>query len=224
MTDNTETDRRFPLAWPEGWPRTKARQRSPFRNAAFGEARDELLRQLRLANATSVILSTNVRLNQKGLPYAGERAPDDTGVAVYFHRFTIAKGATPIVLACDRWQLVADNMRALGKHVEALRGQERWGVGSLDRAFAGYALPPPSGAPTTPSTPSGPRPWREVLGFASSFSWSSFDRQDALDFLDQRFKRAAKDAHPDAGGSDAAMSDLNVARSAALAEIESWTR
>jgi hypothetical protein len=45
--------------------------------------------------------------------------------------------------ACDRWDSVADNVQAIRKTIEALRGIERWGTGDMvQRAFAGFvALP-----------------------------------------------------------------------------------
>lgn len=202
----------YPLFWPIGWPRTRDHGRSPFRRPTFGRARDDLMAELRRLGARDVVLSTNIPLRLDGLPYANTREPADVGAAVYFNRFTVKTGAVPYVLACDRWPHVAENLHALAKHVEALRGQERWGVGTVEQAFAGYAqLPAPSGAPTTPSTATGPRPWREVLGF-------EFPPKDA-DAVDRRFRALARERHPDAGGSDAAMAELNVARDAALAEL-----
>lgn len=61
----------------------------------------------------------------------------DRGAAVYFEM----KGK-PVSLACDKWNRVEDNIWAIAKHIEALRGQQRWGVGSIEQAFRGYtALP-----------------------------------------------------------------------------------
>jgi hypothetical protein len=201
---------RFPLTWPSGWPRSPRTRRSPFdrdRDRSLENARTRLETELLMAGARVVVLSTNVQLRLDGKPYSNQAQPADRGVAVYF----VLEGK-PVALACDRWDRVEDNVYAIAKHVEALRGQERWGVGTVAQAFAGYAqLPPPSGAPTTPSTTTGPRPWREVLRF-------EFPPADA-EAVERRFKSLARERHPDAGGSDAAMAELNVARAAALAEI-----
>lgn len=118
---------------------------------------------------------------------------EDVGVAVYF-----TLGGKPHALACDRWTRVEDNCHALELHVEALRGQERWGVGSVAQAFAGYAQLPAHG----------PRPWREVLGVC-------LDTAE----VEERFARLALKAHPDRGGTAEAMSELLAARAAARAEL-----
>lgn len=86
-----------------------------------------------------VVISSNVALRRDGLPYSNQRRPDDPGVAVYFR----LKGK-PHVLACDRWLSPEENLWAIAKHIDAMRGQERWGVGTLEQAFTGYmALPAP---------------------------------------------------------------------------------
>jgi len=34
---------------------------------------------------------------------------------------------------------VSDNIAAIAAHIEALRAQERYGVGTIEQAFAGYS-------------------------------------------------------------------------------------
>ncbi|NJP11408.1 MAG: J domain-containing protein [Leptolyngbyaceae cyanobacterium RU_5_1] len=50
-----------------------------------------------------------------------------------------------MALACDAWDRVEDNIWAIAKHIDALRGQQRWGVGTIEQAFRGYQayLPAP---------------------------------------------------------------------------------
>ena len=73
------------------------------------------------------MISTNLKLRLDGLPRSDQATPADPGVAVYFE----LDGKT-IVLACDKWNRVADNIYAIAKHVDALRGQDRWGVGTVE--------------------------------------------------------------------------------------------
>lgn len=179
---------RFPLSWPANWPRAKYRQRSKFGEWTLYKARAFLEHELRLLGATSVVLSTNIPLRLDGLPYSNVREPTDGGVAAYFR----IKGE-PRVLACDKWNRTVDNMVALGKHVEAIRGQLRWGVGSLEQAFGGYrALPamPPS------------KTWFEILGCAEGAPLEEIER-----------KRLALLAthHPDKGGSSVVAAEINAA-------------
>ncbi len=182
----------YPLAWPVGWPRARAPQRSRFAGWTLYNARSELMAELRRLGATGIVLSTNIPLRLDGLPYSNTREPDDHGVAVYFR----IKGE-PRVLACDKWRLVVDNITALCKHVEAIRGQARWGVGSLEQALGGYrAL---TAAPAR-------RLWFEVLGVPEDAPWPVVERA-RLQLLERH--------HPDKGGSGEMAYDVNAAFSEA---------
>lgn len=189
-----------PLAWPTGWPRTKLRSRASFR-CTFTVARQELADELDRLGAKDPILSTNLPLRLDSQPRGDATNPYDPGVAVYF----TLKGRR-LVLACDRWVRVEHNVRAIAKHVDAIRGMDRWGVGSIERAFTGYAaLPAPGARPDL-------RPWREVLGVA----WvSGFTADDVA----EKFRSLARSRHPDTGGSDQAFAELARARDEALAEV-----
>ena len=182
----------YPLHWPEGWPRTKSPQRSRF-DGAFAKVRDELIREIGLLGGRYVVLSTNIPLRRDGLPYANQPKPSDCGVAVYFER-----RGHQMVFACDRWDKVEDNMRAIQRTIEAIRGIERWGASEMmERAFQAFeALPPPSTGK-----------WWEILGV---------DPKASRDEIERAFKRGAKEAHPDAGGSTERMAELNRARDEAM--------
>ncbi len=187
----------FPLQWPSGWPRARFRQRAPFGTTArsrhgtkdsltVAEARERLSDQFEQLGARYVTLSTNLELRLDGLPRSGQPEPRDVGVAVYFRL-----GGKDTVLACDKWDRVADNIAAIAKHVEALRGIDRWGVGTAAQAFAGYQQLP------------SPEQWWQVL---------SVSERATADEINAAYRRLARSAHPDTGGSTAAMARLNAAR------------
>lgn len=188
----------FPLCWPSGRPRTDFYRRESARfDTSFARVRDNIVREIELLTNTrrgtwgnaGIIISTNIPLRRDGLPLAGQRKPDDVGVAVYF---TYKKQQR--CFACDRWNAVEDNMQAIAKTIEALRGIARWGTGDmLDAAFTGFAALPAPGAT---------REWWEVLGVA---------RTASLDEVRAAYRRAASAAHPDRGGSHARMADVNRA-------------
>lgn len=192
----------YPLQWPNGWPRTKYRKTSKFgTHIQFSRARDELLNELKLMGVTNnvvnikVVLSSNVPLRQDGLPYSGMANPQDPGVAVYF----IYKGKN-MVFACDTYLKVVDNLWAIRKTIEALRGMERWGASSmLERAFTGFeALP----APAT---------WRDVLHIAPGVN--------SLTAIRESYKRMAMEHHPDRGGTTEQMAKINRAWQEAEKEL-----
>lgn len=192
----------FPLSWPNAWPRTKQPTRSKF-DVSFTAARDGLMEQIRLLGGTLPVLSSDLELRRDGLPYAGQREPADKGVAVYF----MWKGQQR-VFACDRWDRIKDNIRALEKTIEAVRGIERWGASEmLDRAFSGFTALPAPGEQAK-------RDWRKILGLSAEREFITRAHVEAA------YRQAAKKAHPDAhGGSHEAMSELNRARDEALKEI-----
>lgn len=175
------TATRFPLSWPAGRPRTRYPVRSKFKVQSFAVVRDELLHQLKLLGATAVILSTNIRLRQDGLPLAGQAQPADTGVAVHF-----AYKGRPVAFACDRWDRIEDNLQAVRHTIDALRGIARWGTGDMvDAAFSGFAQ--------LPAARTALRPWHVVLGVAPH---ASTDEATAA------YRRLAKEHHPDRNPGD----------------------
>jgi hypothetical protein len=180
----------YPLHWPLGWPRSRSPQRSRF-ETTFALARDNLFHQIKLLGGTHIVLSSNVALRRDGLPLAGQRQPNDKGVAVYFLR-----RGKQVVFACDRWEKIEDNMRAIEKTIDAIRGIERWGASEMmERAFSAFeALPPPRSCWDVLGVKPGARP----------------------DEINEAYRAKARRAHPDTGGSTAAMAELNKARDEAL--------
>jgi len=218
---------RYPLSWPENWKRTPARDRA---RAAFSrstssenlveewrngqkvsvvrrtahttrlgasDAADRLERQLEALGASGAILSTNQPLRLDGRPKGNLADPSDPGAAVYF-----TLNGKPRVLACDKWDRVADNIAALAAHIDALRRIDRYGVGTLDQAFTGYV-----GLPSKGQT------WRTTLGFQPDAVVTKAE-------IDHAFRERAREAHPDAPrGSHDAMASLTQARAEGLAEL-----
>jgi DnaJ-domain-containing protein 1 len=98
-------------------------------------------------------------------------------VAVYFKL-----DGEEVCFACDRWYYVEENVRAIGKTLEALRGINWWGTDDMVRAsFQGFAaLLAEAG-----------RAWWEVLGI----------RRDATRAeIDAAYRQRLKRHHPDLGG------------------------
>lgn len=194
----------YPLQWPIGRPRVNRRERSRF-NVSLAKARDKLFNELRLMGAKLPVLSTNINLRRDGLPYANQPEPDDPGVAIYFGW----KGKQ-VAFACDRWDRVRDNVQAVCHTIEALRGINRWGTGDMvEAAFSGFEALPAPGMVT-------PRPWWSVLGFSSNDVALARGRE----FIEGIYRQKAKDVHPDTGGSNDQMSELNAAISQARKELE----
>jgi hypothetical protein len=181
----------YPLAWPPGRPRTKVRKYGHFNrkqhNGSYmtsagltlSDARERVRDEISRIDAMLTVISSDV-------PKGRNTKPADPGVAVYF----TLKGK-PIVLACDRYTEVAQNIAAVAAHLEATRAIERHGVATMEQMFTGFlALP----APIVPGD------WRGALGNPAS-----------LTEAEAAWKERMRRAHPDAGGSVAEAAVLNAA-------------
>jgi hypothetical protein len=212
------TAQRFPLSWPSGWPRTPygRRQHAKFygtkhvsypggggytqkTDLSVGEAVGRLAVELKRLGVRSEdwLISSNLQVRLDGLPYSNQSNAPDPGVAVYFR---LKKSDR--VLACDAWHRVADNIASIAAHIEALRAIDRYKVGTLDQAFAGYTALPAKGST-----------WRTTLGFPP-------DAAVTVDEVDRAFRERARTSHPDVnGGSHDAMASLTQARDEARREL-----
>jgi hypothetical protein len=193
----------YPLEWPEGWPRHKGQQDSDSRFKGPTYHWDRVIRglheELRRIGAENVVVSTNQPVRQDGWPYAQARTIRDTGVAVYFMR-----GGRSLVMAQDRFYTVLGNIRSLTMAIEGLRQMERHGGAQMmERAFTGF---------TAIAPPSWKKPWREVFGVKKE--WRG-DRGD----LAMLYRQKARERHPDSGGNDTLMAELNVAYAEGRAEL-----
>lgn len=194
----------YPLAWPQGWPRTPWQKRRKATFSSHGQAltiasaMERLQQQLDLLGVRNAVLSTNVETRLDGRPRSGVTPlNNDPGVALYFQ----LKGRATC-MPSDQFDTVADNIGALANHIDAVRRIERYGVGSVEQMFTGFqALRGP-----------GPKPWREVLGIKP-------DATVTRETVRQRQRELAKLHHPDAGGSADRMAEINAAVDLAMEEL-----
>lgn len=210
---------RYPLCWPANWKRVTSRARAQFGkvstefDASKGSHRYAGKSRLSIEDSfqrieyelerfgvdtATVNVSTNLRVNMRGIPAGNQGEPSDPGAAVYW----TLKGQSQC-MAIDRYDRVADNLAAIAATLEALRAIERHGGGSvLERAFIGFAeLPAPRSAD-----------WRTVLCIHPQTNVTP-------EIIENAFRVLAVRRHPDKGGSHEMMSELNAAREAALLEV-----
>lgn len=198
----------FPLAWPLGKPRSVERESGQFgvtidkqstfdpektykkkQQITVGAALSRLRDQLKLLGVETSVISTNMPIRRDGLPMSGRAEPLDPGVACYFVLEGVAR-----VLAGDKFDRIADNIAAIAAHIDALRGQARWGIGDLAQAFAGYKALPAFG---------GIRPWWELLGFKAPPA--------SLDMVKAKRTELLVLHHPDRGGNMNQAAEINAA-------------
>lgn len=224
----------YPLHWPPAFRRTAASER---KRANFGRvtqregmsytskermtvavAARRLTKEISSINNASrsmrvdpdaLIVSTNIKIKLDGLPYSNQRDPDDPGVAVYFKL-----DGVPHCLPCDRWSTVADNLAAIAAHIGAMCGMERWGVGDIRAAFAGYKALPGATIQQAMTV-------EEAARFIEQAAIGS-DPQMAMGVVAEilrdsqnyraLYREAAKMLHPDTGGSTEQFNQLQEAK------------
>lgn len=186
----------YPLAWPDGLPRTERKVSSQFRTTLL-QAIKNVQKSLQMfasdtgKSTSSIVVTSNVA----GIAFA---PPRDTGVAVWFDW-----DGQQRCIAVDRYPAVEDNLQAIHHIVEARRTEMRHGgLHIVRQTFKGFtALPAPADA----------RPWREVLGLTGPVS---------ADQINAAYREQAKAAHPDKGGTAEKMAALARAKAEALAAIQ----
>lgn len=190
----------FPLSWPEGWTRTKWRKHARF-SASFTRARNDVYAELKRIFGANISITSNVSLNHRGVPDGRTATPSDPGVAVWWQE----KGGVERVIACDKWLTPAENLQAIVKTLEALRGIDRWGASQIvERAFAGFTALPAGGE--THKEPD----WWEVLDINPSI-FEALTGEQLLFVVKGNYKKLSAITHPDHGGSSEQMTAISVA-------------
>lgn len=188
----------YPLYWPTGYKRTTNRIESRFK-VTMDKAQRFLHSEIKRIEGTDLIVSTNIPTRKDGMLYTDwmNRKIDDPGVAIYFKY----KGKN-VSMCCDQYIKIWENVYALGKGIEALRGLGRWGVSDfLNRAFTGFTA-----IPEYIKT----EPWWQILGLKSNAT--EIDIKNA-------FRQKAKLCHPDLGGSSIEFSKVQNAYQQALKQL-----
>jgi hypothetical protein len=202
----------YPLEWPAGRVRAKRRVEGNFNRYKKDEgtnkrryfrwtlaaAREDILSELEKFNAKKIVLSSNQPITDEGRFYNSRRILADPGVAVYFE-----KGGKQLVVFCDKFTDLEDNIRACSRTINAFRQIERDGTSDLlESVFVGFkALPETAGG----------FKWWEVLGVSMNAT-----EEQVL----EAFRAKVKTAHPDNGGSAEEFNNVTRAREMALAGLK----
>ena len=177
------TYRPLPAIWPSG-ERTRFRFESRFK-AGWNDTLNLLERELGhlgVSAASTVVLETgfserDIRLD--GYPRADAR-PGDPAVIISFE-----SKYGPLRYGCDTYRTHQDNVRAIALALTALRTVDRYGVTKRGEQYAGWKQLPAAGESTSA---------REAEAFIRQFAAPGLP-------LTEAWRTAAKQLHPDVGGS-----------------------
>lgn len=186
----------YPLQWPDGLPRTERKASSQFKTSLSGALANvrkslEMFGKDSGRSAKLIAISSNCAL--------GESNPKDPGVAVWFEW-----DGEQRCIAVDRYPKPEDNLQAIHHVLEARRTEMRHGgLHVVRQTFKGFtALPAPPGR----------KGWRDVLKIPANIT-------PTVGEVDQAYRTLAAGAHPDKGGSNEQMAELNRARAEARKAI-----
>lgn len=190
------------IDWPEGYDRTDPDDREPYPGSislghreAFASIEEEL--EAWGAVLDRVEFAATEYARDPNVPHKSDD-PDDPGVAVYFRRLE-EDADHGYALACDRWESLRDNARAISLYVRRKRLAERCEVATAESEFSTAALP--SGEEEAIVATS--QPPHEVLGTSPA---------PTVDEVREAFRERVKEVHPDNGGSDAEFRRVKEAR------------
>lgn len=191
------------VPWPAERPRCQSRASGRYlhdgRPIGVGPAIDRVYKQVRACTGAGsrwrttelVVCVAGGPRNRDGSPSSKFRASGPEVVVT----FDLDGGA--VTLACDRYVEAGQNLAAIAATIEDLRRAERNQVLTLTEMLGAAALPGPAAT----------RPWHDVLELAGDY-WS-------LAWAEAAYRRLARERHPDHGGTDAQMAELNAAIAAA---------
>jgi hypothetical protein len=214
----------FPLVWPDSAPRTPYPIRPKFGSRTYAECLKLVRKELKLLNAKSIVISTNLPLRNDGEPMASAQVRGgDHGAAVYWVRNEKRAGQwidTPYVMPCDKWLRLDYNLYAIALSIKATRDLIRWGAVTLEQAFAGFAALPAGDGTEVGVVDVPPRPWRDVLEVPVDGWVLGAPKSAVRAFAKEQYRRLAAQHHPDRGGVATAAAEINAAWEAAQAELE----
>lgn len=198
------------------WPRafTNGRRPAPFR-AGYAKTLIDLERELRHLGVTQCVIQAacsedDIRLDGRIRSSARLQHP---GIIVAF----TPKGGAPLQFPCDTYSDWTDNLRAVTLALAALRAVDRYGVTRHAEQYRGWkALPEGGGIQAAEwATVESAAEWlyRQVYpDNMSGIVGGSKTLIASTEVLRDVWKMAARQVHPDLGGTTDLMAKVNRAR------------
>lgn len=185
----------YPLAWPEGMPRTARHIDGTFKTSlskAIENVEDSLRRFA--ADSGQKVGAVAVTSMKAGLTSA---QPADPGVSIWFEW-----DGQQRCIAVDRYTKLEANVQAIHHIIEARRTELRHGgLNVVRQTFKGFT-----------ALPYYPIDWQKILGFQPG-------QMVTKEGIEAAYRELAKTRHPDKGGSASAFAELTQARKEALAQF-----
>lgn len=210
--------------WPYGG---KGDRNSPFK-ASYPRTVDLLKDELTRVNARRVALQTghygdDIRMD--GLPRVNAKTPRFPGVCLSFEKWIPngqknaqgqALGTYDLLeFPCATFNYWEDNLRAIALTLKSIRETKKYGVGRVDRDqhYEGFkhkrveaqtGVQGKNGALTIESAAA-------VIAACAEGGWTTEILMRSVDEMESAYRQAARNVHPDFGGTDHSMAKVNEA-------------
>ena len=188
--------------WPEGWPNNRGTY-SRF-DTSYARTLEDLDRELIHLGATDTALAVNA--SESDCRLDGQlRANAKVGYRGVILAFSTKKFGT-LTYPCDTfeghsgrqgWQ---ENLRAIALGLEALRKVERYGIAKRGQQYAGYAELPSGIALGTAMTVEEAARFLGEVSECSEAQIRAMAAGELPELIQNAFRVAAKELHPDVGG------------------------
>lgn len=187
--------------WPEGYDRTDPEDRGPYpgdlslgHREAFESIEEELAAWGAVLDRVEFAATSYAR--NSNIPHKSADVADP-GVAVYFRR-EAEHADRGYALACDRWESLRENARAISLYVRRKRLAERCEVSTAEEEFSTAALPSPEEEALVAE-----KPPHKILGCSPA---------PTVEEIRESFRQRVKEVHPDNGGTDREFKRVKEAR------------
>lgn len=187
------------------WPgqHTEERRSSPF-SAPWSSTLELLKRELRFLDAQNIVVQLDIDerdLRLDGYPLANARAKSPGVILAFDSKYG------PLRYPCDTFANWDDNLRGIALAMEALRKVDRYGVTKRGEQYTGWkALPAGGETSTTMTAATAAQVYSTMGGGAPQTILGDSEYAAAV------YRRAARAAHPDTGGTDEEFQLLQEAR------------
>lgn len=194
-------------------PPTGGHKRGRF-GCAWGTLLNDLEIELRHLKASDIIVEADLRLDQIRQDgwLRGGCSPASPGV-----RLSFVSRHGPLAYTCATFDTMEQNLRAIGMTLQRLRLVDEYGTTKSGEQYRGFSALPPGGiaAPEFASVEDAARFLLQMAGsdytHAGNISCVLAVGHPSC-ILDRVYRKAATMNHPDAGGTEKAMSRINRAR------------
>jgi hypothetical protein len=210
--------------WPYGG---KGDRNSPFK-ASYPKTVDLLKDELSRVNARRVTLQTGhygEDIRNDGLPRVNAKTPRFPGVSLSFEKWTPngqkneagqALGTYELLeFPCATFNYWEDNLRAIALTLKSIRETKKYGVGRVDRdqhyeGFKHKRVEAQTGVQGKNGNLT-PEAAAAVIAACAEGGWTAEVLLRSPSEMESAYKKAARNVHPDFGGTDHSMAKVNEA-------------